>query len=130
MRKIAVTYQDGQVYHHCCQAPQLKIYTIKSDVLSKIELVDVSSDNADTMANILKEHNIKVVICGTISEYLKNLLETNLHMEVYNGVTGDADSAVVAYIAGTLDFEPNMHCEKPEHIHSCSGFGGDWNGID
>lgn len=130
MRKIAVTYKDGQVHNHCCSSPQLKIYTIKSDMLSKIETVDISAENSDAFADIMKEHKIKVIICGAVSPYLKGLMENTLHMEVYNGVAGDADSAVAAYVAGTLDFEPNMHCDPIEHIHSCSGRGGDWSGID
>ena len=130
MRKIAVTYKDGYVHNHCCSSPQLKIYTIKSDMLSKIETVDIAATGSDSFAEIVKELGIKVLICGAVSPYLKDIMEKTLHMEVFNGVAGDADSAVAAYIAGTLDFEPNMHCDPIEHIHSCSGHGGDWNGID
>ena len=130
MRKIAVPFENGDVYYQCCRAPKLKVYSIKNDMLSKIEIMDIAESGPDATASLFEKLDIKVVICGYVSPYLRELMEQNLHMEVYSGVEGDADSAVVAYLAGTLDFEPNMHIDAPTPIYDCSGRGGDWSGID
>ena len=38
-------------------------------------------------------------------------------IQLYGGVTGDADEAVQALLAGTLGYNPNVRCSHHDHEH-------------
>ena len=49
-------------------------------------------------------------------------------IKLYGGVTGDADKAVEAFIAGSLDFNPDVQCSHHgdhhhDHDHECGNHG-------
>jgi len=123
MRKIAVSYAGGIVADVCQMQPQFKIYSFKGDYMSGIQVVSAANNSENDIYNFLKNKKVKVLICDSIAPLFAQMLETRLHIEVYGGVSGDADSAAVGYVAGTLDFEPNMHSTEIEHHHSVSGHG-------
>ena len=38
-------------------------------------------------------------------------------IKLYGGVSGSADQAVAALLAGELDFDPDVHCDHHDHEH-------------
>lgn len=38
-------------------------------------------------------------------------------IKLYGGVSGNADEAVNAFVAGNLAFNPDVHCEHHDHEH-------------
>ena len=40
-------------------------------------------------------------------------------IKLYGGVSGNADKAVLAYVGGKLDYNPNVQCSHHAHEHSC-----------
>lgn len=123
MRTIAVAYKEGLVGSVCQPKPQFKIYNFKGDILSGIQVLNPDAADDEAVYAFLKSHGVKVLICDDIMPLFAHMLESRLHIEVYSGVSGDCDSAAVGYIAGTLDFEPNMHTANFEHYHDISGHG-------
>ena len=58
-----------------------------------------------------------VLICGGIGGGAKTAL-ANAGVKLYGGVSGDADKAVAAFIAGTLSFNADVQCNHHgEHHH-------------
>lgn len=53
-------------------------------------------------ANILQKSRITTIICGGISDVLKNML-VNLHIGLITGIAGEVEQVVEAYMAGQLD---------------------------
>ena len=39
--------------------------------------------------------------------------------QLFGGVSGNAEEAVKNYIAGNLNYNPEVHCTHHEHEHSC-----------
>ena len=49
-------------------------------------------------------------------------------IQLFGGISGPADAAVVDYLAGKLRFDPNAHCDHHDHgeghhcgEHHCGG---------
>lgn len=120
---IAVTYENGQVYEHFGHANQIKLYTVLEGKIEDTLLVECEQVNGHTaMSDLLKEHDVAVLICGNIGEgALEALAERQI--TVYPGVCNEADKAVEEFLQGKLSFNPDTLCNHHEASGSC-GCGG------
>ncbi len=67
--------------------------------------------------------NVDALICGGIGGGAQVAL-AEAGIQLYGGVSGSADEAINALLAGNLDFDSNVHCEHHGHGnhnegHSC-----------
>lgn len=122
--KIAVTYENGQIFQHFGHTEQFKIYEIKDGKIVKSEIVDTLGSGHGALAGFLANLGIDVLICGGIGGGAKNAL-SQAGIQIYGGVYGLADTAVNALINNKLDFNPNVQCSHHEHSsnHSCGEHG-------
>ena len=67
---------------------------------------------------IFDRGGVDVLICGGIGGGAQSALAT-AGIKLYGGVSGAADEAVEAYLAGKLDYNPDVRCSHHEHEHSC-----------
>ena len=63
--KIAVTYENGQIYQHFGHTEKFKIYTIEDGKLVSSELVDTNGNGHGALAGFLAEQNVCALICGS-----------------------------------------------------------------
>lgn len=99
--KIAVTYEDGQVFQHFGRTQQVKIYEIDDGRIVSTQIVDTSEHGHGAMAGYVKGFGATVIICGGLGDGARNSVK-EAGLILVNGVSGDADAAVQAYIDGTL----------------------------
>ena len=99
--KIAVTYEDGQVFQHFGRTQQVKIYEIDDGRIVSTQIVDTSEHGHGAMAGYVKGFGATVIICGGLGDGARNSVK-EAGLVLVNGVSGDADAAVQAYIDGTL----------------------------
>ncbi len=118
--KIAVTYENGEVFQHFGHTEQFKIYEIKEDKIESAQVVSTDGNGHGALAGLLSSLNVDTLICGGIGAGAQNAL-TNSGIRFYGGVSGSADNAVNNLLSGNLDFDPNVHCNHHEHGdgHSC-----------
>ena len=64
--KIAVTYENGQIFQHFGHTEQFKIYTVEDGKIVSSEVVDTNGSGHGALAGFLAEQNISVLICGGI----------------------------------------------------------------
>ena len=76
------------------------------------------------LAGFLASLNVDTLICGGIGSGAKNAL-ASANIAVYGGVSGNADAAVHAFLAGKLEYDPNAQCNHHSHNH---GDGHDCDG--
>ena len=114
---IAVTYENGQIFQHFGHTEQFKVYEIDNNTVVKSFVVDTNGQGHGALAGFLSLNNIEVLICGGIGGGAQMAL-TEAGIKLYGGVSGDADAAVEAYLAGNLDFNPNVQCNHHGHDHS------------
>lgn len=113
---IAVTYENGQIFQHFGHTEQFKVYEIDNNTVVKSFVVDTNGQGHGALASFLSLNNIEVLICGGIGGGAQMAL-AEAGIKLYGGVSGDADAAVEAYLAGNLDFNPNVQCNHHGHDH-------------
>lgn len=114
--KIAVTYENGQVFQHFGHSSQFKIYDIENNQIISAVVIDTNGSGHGALAGFLKEHHVDVLICGGIGGGARQALQEK-GIELYPGVSGSADEQVEALLKGSLVYNPNTLCS---HHHDAS----------
>lgn len=121
--KIAVTYEDGRVFQHFGHTAQFKIYEVQLDRVVTAQVVDTNGSGHGALAGFLSDLGVAALICGGIGGGARMAL-AEAGIEIYGGVSGDADEAVEAFITGQLDFNPNASCGHHHGgEHTCGNHG-------
>lgn len=126
--KIAVTYDNGEVFQHFGHSEKFKIYDIENEKVVSSEVIDTNGSGHGALAGLLKEQDINVLICGGIGGGAMAAL-AECGIEVCSGTSGNADAAVEAYLNGTL-VSSGVNCDHHhEDGHSC-GHGEEGHSCD
>lgn len=122
--KLAVTYENGQVFQHFGHTEQFKLYETEDGAVKNSEIVDTNGSGHGALADFLKAHGVEALICGGIGQGAKDAL-AEAGITLYGGVSGDADAAVSALLAGSLTYNPGVRCDHHDHEegHSCGSHG-------
>ena len=99
--KIAVTYQDGDIFQHFGHTEFFKIYDIENTDIVKTEIVSTNGSGHGALAQFLHEHSAGI--------------------KLYGGVTGKADDAVNDLLNNKLNYDPAVKCAHHEHEHGGAG---------
>ncbi len=118
--KLAVTYENNQVFQHFGHTEAFKIYEIEDGQVISAQVVSTNGNGHGALSGFLKGLDVRVVICGGIGGGAQNAL-TSAGIRFFGGVKGDCDQAVVAYLSESLSFNPNVTCNHHGEGHSCSG---------
>lgn len=114
--RIAVTYENGQIFQHFGHTEQFKIYDIADGAILSTQIVDTNGKGHGALAGILGGLQVDVLVCGGIGGGAQAALSA-AGIRLYGGVSGSADEAVGALLAGQLEFDPNVHCDHHDHQH-------------
>ena len=96
--RIAVTYENGQIFQHFGHTETFKIYDVEEGKVVHSEVVDTNGSGHGALAGV----QTALAAAG---------------IKLFGGVSGDADKAVEAFINDTLDYNPDMKCSHHEHNH-------------
>ena len=118
--KIAVPYENGQIFQHFGHSSTFKMYEVKENKIVSSELADTNGKGHGALAGFLKEHQVDVLICGGIGAGAKNAL-SEANITLYGGACGNADEQVASFLQGNLQYNPNIQCSHHHHGegHSC-----------
>lgn len=116
--RIAVTYENGEVFQHFGHTERFKIYDVEDDRVAIATTVNTNGSGHGALADILKKLNVDTLICGGIGGGAKRAL-AEADITLYGGVSGNADEAVEALLAKKLVFDSNTTCEH--HGEDCGG---------
>ena len=123
--KIAVTYENGQIFQHFGHTQQFKIYEIADGKIAGSEVIGTGGSGHGALAGFLMQKGVDTLICGGIGGGAQTAL-ANAGIRLYGGVSGDADAAVNALLDGSLGYDPDVHCNHHGHeghsdcgLHSC-----------
>ena len=114
--KIAVTYENGNVFQHFGHTAQFKLYTVEDGKILSSEVVDTNGSGHGALAGFLESLGVNVLICGGIGGGARFALQ-DADIEIFGGVSGDADLAVADFLAGNLSYNPNVRCSHHDHHH-------------
>ena len=122
--KIAVTYEDGQIFQHFGHCEEFKVYETEDGKVQAAQVINANGSGHGALAGFLKENEVEVLICGGIGGGARTAL-AQAGIELYPGASGDADQAVEALLNGSLDYDPNTMCSHHHEggEHNCHGHG-------
>lgn len=118
--KIAVTYENGQIFQHFGHTGQFKLYEIADDKVIHTEVADTNGSGHGALAGFLMQQGVDTLICGGIGGGAQTAL-AEAGIKLYGGVSGDADTAVNALLSGELSYDPSVHCDHHDHEHGEGG---------
>ena len=105
--KIAVTYENGQVFQHFGHTAQFKLYDVENGAV----------------AGFLAANGVDSLICGGIGGGAQMAL-AEAGIQLYAGCSGDADTCVAQLLAGTLQFAQAATCDHHHgEEHTCGDHG-------
>ena len=116
--KIAVTYDNGEVFQHFGHTETFKIYEVQNNAVISSELFGSDGSGHEALATLLAENKIDVLICGGIGGGAEAALEA-CGIELCAGASGNADEAVEAYLRGELT-NTGANCDHHDEEHDCS----------
>lgn len=123
--KIAVTYENGNVFQHFGHTEQFKLYQAEGKQITGSQVVDTNGQGHGALAGFLQAQGVQVLICGGIGGGARQAL-AQAGIAVYAGAAGSTDAAVEQLLQGTLpqngDVTCNHHHEEGAG-HDCGSHG-------
>ena len=127
--KIAVTYDNGNIFQHFGKTEFFKVYEVENNQVISSEVISSNGAGHGALAELLGNQSVDLLICGGIGGGAQTAL-ADAGLEVCSGVQGDVDQAVEAYLKGELvsagvncdhHHEEGHSCGSHEDGHSCGG---------
>ncbi len=118
--RIAVTYENGNIFQHFGHTQQFKVYDVQDGKILSSEVVDTNGSGHGALAGVLTALNADVLICGGIGGGAQMALAA-AGIQLFGGVSGNADAAVEALVAGNLSYNPNVKCSHHGDHHHGEG---------
>ena len=119
--RIAVTYENGQVFQHFGHTEEFKIYEVEDGKVTATEIIGSNGSGHSALAALLDDRKIDVLICGGIGGGAQAALAER-GIELCAGADGNADQAVEAYLRGEL-VNTGANCNHHGEGHSCHDHG-------
>lgn len=125
--KIAVTYENGQVFPHFGHTQQFKVYKVAEGKIMSSAVVGTNGSGHGALAGFLKTLGVTDLICGGIGGGARMALD-EAGIRLFGGVSGDADAAAAALAEGRLQFNPDASCDHHGHEGGHCGHHGHEDG--
>ena len=125
--RIAVTYENGEIFQHFGHTEQFKLYDVEDGRIVSELIVPTNGSGHGALAGFLKAAQADALICGGIGMGAQTAL-AEAGIKLYGGVSGSADAAAQALAKGKLAFDPNVKCDHHGEGHECGHHHG--KGLD
>lgn len=122
--RIAVPYENGNIFQHFGRSEAFKLYDVADGAVTAAAVVSTNGSGHGALAGFLVAHHADAVICGGIGGGAQSAL-TEAGIRFYGGVSGSADAAVQALLNGTLGYDPEARCDHHDHVHGAGHVCGD-----
>lgn len=124
--RIAVTYENGEIFQHFGRTEHFKLYDIEDGTITNEQIVETGGSGHGALAGFLRAAQVDALICGGIGPGAQMAL-AEAGITLYGGVSGNADAAAKALAEGRLAYDPDAHCDHHDHAgegHDCAHDGG------
>ena len=114
--RIAVTYEDGQIFQHFGHTESFKIYDEENGAVREEKVVSTNGQGHGALASVLKDLGADVLICGGIGGGAQAALK-EAGIRLYAGVSGSCDEAVKQLLDGSLAYVQDATCDHHSGHH-------------
>lgn len=122
--RIAVTYENGEIFQHFGHTEQFKVYEVENGKVVRSTVQSTEGQGHGALAGVLRAIGADILICGGIGGGARMALQ-EAGVSLYAGVSGSADQAVEALLAGTLAQNTEATCDHHGHEHHGEGGCGE-----
>ena len=119
--RIAVTYDNGEVFQHFGHTEQFKVYDVQDGAVISSEVLGSNGSGHGALAELLAGQSVDVLICGGIGGGAQAALAEQ-GIELCAGASGSADDAVAAFLRGDL-INTGANCDHHGEGHTCGHHG-------
>ena len=127
--KMAVTYENGEIFRHFGKTEHFKIYEIEDGKVISAEVIGTGGTGHEALADFLAAQGVAAVICGGLGDGAQAAL-ADAGIAVFSGAEGSADAAVDTFLRGEL-VSKGVNCSHHDHHedgHNCGGHCGGCGG--
>ena len=117
--RIAIPVAHDEVFAPLGGAEAFHFYEDDHGKIVRQFLVPMETSGTAAAIELLERYGIDALICGKASEEERREAGTAGIM-LFPGAAGSADKAALAFLSGTVVFDPNNACNACGHGHSCS----------
>ena len=64
--KIAVTYENGEIFQHFGHTEQMKIYEVEDGTVVSAQVLSTNGSGHGALAGFLQDRGVEVLLCGGI----------------------------------------------------------------
>lgn len=112
--RIAVTYENGEIFQHFGHTEQFKLYDVEAGKIVNEQVVNTNGSGHGALAGFLHTAKVDALICGGIGMGAQMAL-ADAGIKLYAGVQGSADEAAKALAEGSLEYDPDARCDHHGH---------------
>ena len=95
--RIAVTYENGEIFQHFGHTEQFKVYEVADGKVTNSMVLPTNGSGHGALAGFLQQAGVSALICGGIGGGARTAL-AEAGIVLYPGVSGNADAAVEALL--------------------------------
>lgn len=117
--KIAVTYEDGQVFQHFGRTSEFKVYDVEGDQIVSSQVMGTMGRGHGELIGVLMNFGVSVLLCGGIGGGARDGLMRS-GIRVCSGNVGPADDVVAAFLKGDIGSCDQATCDHHGADHQCS----------
>ncbi len=114
--RIAVTYENGEIFQHFGRTEQFKLYDVEEGKIVNEQIIGTNGSGHGALAGFLQAAKADALICGGIGMGAQIALD-DAGIKLYAGVQGSADVAAKSLAEGTLEYDPDAKCNHQGHHH-------------
>lgn len=112
--RIAVPYENGMIFQHFGKTEAFRIYDIGGTTVTASRVIGTNGSGHGALADFLIQRDVDTLICGGIGDSARTAL-ASAGIDIYGGVSGGADDAVMEFLAGKLEDHQEAGCAHHEH---------------
>lgn len=112
--RIAVTYENGEIFQHFGHTEAFKLYDVEDGKIVGEQIVSTNGSGHGALAGFLNAAKADALICGGIGMGARMAL-ADAGIKLYPGAHGSCDEAAKALAEGNLEYDPDAHCDHHEH---------------
>ena len=95
--RIAVTYENGEIFQHFGHTEQFKLFDVEGGKIVNEQVVNTNGSGHGALG--------------------AQMALADAGIKLYAGVQGSADDAAKALAEGNLEYDPDAHCDHHGHHH-------------
>lgn len=114
--KVAIPYENNQIFQHFGKSKQVIIYTIENNKVVEKEVIDLDLKPEQSIANFVKNLGVSTLIVGHLGQGAIDSI-TNEGLTLIRGINQPFEDTIQQFIDGTLQSSTDEVCNHDHEGH-------------